>query len=146
MQAICNGDYKFEPVSPPPADKTHADGQAEYWAGVSDTAKQFVKSCLTIDPSNRPTSDELLNHPWLKDGASTKNVDLLPNVKSAFNAKKTCKLDLSRSSGRTADSQSERPYLVWWLLSDSKIGLELVIQRNRGWQKKCRISKMKLNM
>jgi calcium/calmodulin-dependent protein kinase I len=91
MQAICNGDYKFEPVSPPPADKTHADGQAEYWAGVSDTAKQFVKSCLTIDPSNRPTSDELLNHPWLKDGASTKNVDLLPNVKSAFNAKKTCK-------------------------------------------------------
>jgi len=92
MQAICNGDYKFEPVSrPSPAHGVGADKQEEYWAGVSDTAKQFVKSCLTIDPSNRPTSDELLNHPWLKDGASTKNVDLLPNVKSAFNAKKTCK-------------------------------------------------------
>ena len=97
MQAICNGDYKFEPVSLLPVNDVGADRQAEYWAGVSDTAKQFVKSCLTIDPSNRPTSDELLNHPWLKDGASTKNVDLLPNVKSAFNAKKTCKLNLSRT-------------------------------------------------
>jgi len=97
MQAICNGDYKFEPVSHASANRTYADRKAEYWAGVSDTAKQFVKSCLTIDPSNRPTSDELLNHPWLKDGASTKNVDLLPNVKSAFNAKKTCKLNLALS-------------------------------------------------
>jgi serine/threonine protein kinase len=123
-----------------------ADNQEEYWAGVSDTAKQFVKSCLTIDPSNRPTSDELLNHPWLKDGASTKNVDLLPNVKSAFNAKKTCKLDISQSSGRTADPQSERLYLVWLLLNVSKTGLELAIQRNRGWQKKYRSSRMRLNM
>jgi calcium/calmodulin-dependent protein kinase I len=95
MQAICNGDYKFEPVSIPSANIVHADRQAEYWEGVSDTAKQFVKSCLTIDPSNRPTSDELLNHPWLKDGASTKNIDLLPNVKSAFNAKKTCEPNLA---------------------------------------------------
>jgi len=75
MQAICNGDYKFEP--------------AEYWSGVSDTAKEFVRACLTIDPSNRPTAAELLNHAWLREGHETKDVDLLPNVKSAFNAKKT---------------------------------------------------------
>jgi calcium/calmodulin-dependent protein kinase I len=57
---------------------------------VSDIAKQFVKDCLTIDPSNRPTSTELLNSAWLKDKTASRDVDLLPNVKSAFNAKKTC--------------------------------------------------------
>lgn len=85
MQAICKGDYRFEPV--------------EYWTGVSETAKQFVRDCLTIDPTNRPTANELLNHPWLRDVEATKDepaeakgVDLLPNVKAAFDAKKTCKL------------------------------------------------------
>ncbi|GFZ48664.1 Ca2+/calmodulin-dependent protein kinase [Saitozyma sp. JCM 24511] len=79
MQAICNGDYKFEP--------------AEYWQGVSDTAKDFVRACLTVDPTNRPTAAELLGHPWLKTAEPTtpvdRGVDLLPSVKSAFNAKKT---------------------------------------------------------
>ncbi|OXG18040.1 Ca2+/calmodulin-dependent protein kinase [Cryptococcus neoformans Ze90-1] len=82
MQAICKGDYRFEPV--------------EYWTGVSETAKQFVRDCLTIDPTNRPTANELLNHPWLRDVEATKDepaeakgVDLLPNVKAAFDAKKT---------------------------------------------------------
>lgn len=68
-----------------------SDPQAEYWQGVSDTAREFVRSCLTIDPTNRPTADELLNHPWLKTNASDKAVDLLPSVKAAFDAKKTCK-------------------------------------------------------
>jgi serine/threonine protein kinase len=92
MQAICNGDYKFEPVScRTRIDVVEADSQAEYWQGVSDTAREFVRACLTIDPTNRPTADELLTHPWLKADASDKAVDLLPNVKAAFDAKKTCK-------------------------------------------------------
>lgn len=86
MQAICNGDYKFAP--------------AEYWAGVSDTAKEFVRACLTVDPVNRPTAADLLQHPWLKsedasfkqdpEKPSGESVNLLPNVKKAFDAKKTC--------------------------------------------------------
>ncbi|WVQ67026.1 uncharacterized protein L199_005219 [Kwoniella botswanensis] len=85
MQAICNGDYKFEP--------------AEYWSGVSDTARDFVRKCLTIDPTNRPTASQLLEHKWLKVDEDTslkdptspagKAVDLLPNVKAGFDAKKT---------------------------------------------------------
>ncbi|OCF38315.1 CAMK/CAMK1 protein kinase [Kwoniella heveanensis CBS 569] len=85
MQAICNGDYKFEP--------------AEYWSGVSDTARDFVRKCLTIDPTNRPTAQHLLEHKWLKAGEESfvkdptspvgSAVDLLPNVKAAFDAKKT---------------------------------------------------------
>lgn len=85
MQAICNGDYKFEP--------------AEYWANVSDLARDFVRCCLTVDPTNRPTSAELLQHPWLKQYATSKpeerapdrqGADLLSNVKAGFDAKKTC--------------------------------------------------------
>lgn len=48
MEAIIAGDYKFEPL--------------EYWDGVSDTAKDFVKQCLTIDPVNRPTAAGCLKH------------------------------------------------------------------------------------
>ncbi|KAF9559773.1 Pkinase-domain-containing protein [Agrocybe pediades] len=83
MEAIIAGDYKFEPE--------------EYWQNVSDTAKDFVRYCLTVDPTNRPTAAQALQHKWLadeqphfvpdparEDGGPT---DLLPNVKKAFNAK-----------------------------------------------------------
>ncbi|KZT00692.1 Pkinase-domain-containing protein [Laetiporus sulphureus 93-53] len=85
MEAILAGDYKFEP--------------AEYWANVSETAKDFVSSCLTIDPGSRPTAEEALQHGWLAskephyvpdpenpDGGMT---DLLPHVKKHFDARKT---------------------------------------------------------
>ena len=48
MEAIIAGDYKFEPE--------------EYWENVSSTAKDFVTQCLTIDPTNRPTAAEALQH------------------------------------------------------------------------------------
>ncbi|KAG5340406.1 Calcium/calmodulin-dependent protein kinase type I [Termitomyces sp. J132] len=81
MEAIIAGDYKFEP--------------AEYWVNVSDTAKDFVRQCLTLDPHKRPTADEMLEHKWLADQEphfvadpeSGKPADLLPHVKKAFNAK-----------------------------------------------------------
>ena len=48
MEAIIVGDYKFEPV--------------EYWQSVSPTAKDFIKTCLTIDPAKRPTAAIALQH------------------------------------------------------------------------------------
>lgn len=77
MQAICNADYKFEP--------------AEYWQDVSETAKNFVRSCLTIDVSKRPTAQQLLDSEWLRmyTGEKAEAVDLLPAVKAAFDGKKT---------------------------------------------------------
>ena len=48
MQAIIAGDYKFEPV--------------EHWENVSETAKDFVSCCLTLDPAKRPTAKEVLEH------------------------------------------------------------------------------------
>ena len=48
MEAIIAGDYKFEPH--------------EYWQNVSETAKGFVRTCLTVDPALRPTAAEALAH------------------------------------------------------------------------------------
>jgi calcium/calmodulin-dependent protein kinase I len=83
MEAIIAGDYKFEP--------------AEYWENVSETAKDFVRECLTNDPMKRPTAAQLLDHRWLADekphfvaDSQGAPADLLPHVKKAFNAKRLC--------------------------------------------------------
>lgn len=44
MQAILNADYSFTPL--------------EYWRGVSDSAKDFIRRCLTVDPAKRMTAHE----------------------------------------------------------------------------------------
>lgn len=76
MQAIMNADYKFEP--------------AEYWEGVSDTAKDFINKCLTIDPDRRMTAQQALEHPFLAVSTpSSANSDLLPNIQKNFNARRT---------------------------------------------------------
>ncbi|KAG6329373.1 hypothetical protein ID866_9717 [Astraeus odoratus] len=81
MEAIIAGDYRFEPE--------------EYWASVSDIARDFVSTCLTVDPDARPTAEQALQHPWLiaevppyveKDGQPA---DLLPHVRKEFDARKT---------------------------------------------------------
>jgi len=83
MEAIIAGDYKFEPV--------------EYWANVSDTAKEFVRECLTNDPGSRPTAQDMLQHRWLADekphfvpDPSSPNggpTDLLPHIQKRLDAK-----------------------------------------------------------
>ena len=89
MQAIIRGDYRFEPE--------------EYWANVSETAKDFVRSCLTLDWKERPTAKQALEHRWLasdtphfvvdterEDGGPK---DLLPTIQKGFNARKTCEFE-----------------------------------------------------
>ena len=34
----------------------------EYWVNVSDTAKDFVKMCLTVGAAERPTAAQVLEH------------------------------------------------------------------------------------
>lgn len=86
MQAIIAGDYAFEPE--------------EYWENVSQTAKDFVKSCLTIDQKTRPTARDALKHDWLSadkqhfvpdpENPAGGPKDLLPTIQKGFNARKTC--------------------------------------------------------
>ncbi|KAH8921685.1 putative calmodulin-dependent protein kinase type 1 [Atractiella rhizophila] len=78
IQAICSANYAFEPV--------------EYWQNVSDTARDFIRRCLVIDPSARMTTQQALDHPWLSsDKPQGEDKDLLPNVRKNFDAKKTWK-------------------------------------------------------
>ncbi|KAG6837141.1 hypothetical protein H0H93_014046 [Arthromyces matolae] len=79
-KAILEGDYSFEPK--------------EYWGNVSDTAKDFVRTCLTMDANKRPTAEQMLEHEWLADekphyvtDSNGAPADLLPHVKKAFDAK-----------------------------------------------------------
>ena len=69
----------------------------EYWANVSETAKDFVRECLTIDPTSRPTAEEALRHKWLAStephgvqDESGNMTNLLPQIQKGFDARKTC--------------------------------------------------------
>jgi serine/threonine protein kinase len=76
MQAILIADYSFTPL--------------EYWRGVSLSAREFIRRCLTIDPAARMTAHEALSHPWIADTTTSENnEDLLPVVKKNFNARRT---------------------------------------------------------
>ncbi len=81
MQAILIADYSFTPL--------------EYWRGVSLSAREFIKKCLTIDPTARLTAHEALMHSFVSelrtssDGDTSPNPDLLPVIKKNFNARRT---------------------------------------------------------
>jgi calcium/calmodulin-dependent protein kinase I len=83
--------FYFLPSEPP---HTSTD---EYWSIVSDTARDFVATCLTVDPDKRPTAAQMLEHPWLAsdvphfvENETGEPRDLLPHVRKAFDARKTC--------------------------------------------------------
>ncbi|KAL8289636.1 hypothetical protein RB597_001322 [Gaeumannomyces tritici] len=77
MQAILNADYAFTPV--------------DYWRGVSDQAKEFIRRCLTVDPVKRMSAHEALQHPFVAGflASDDKGQNLLPTVKKNFNARRT---------------------------------------------------------
>jgi hypothetical protein len=86
---------------------SHLRWTEEYWGNVSETAKSFVRSCLTVDPALRPSAAEMLEHRWLADekphfvpdpesptGGPT---DLLPHIQKRLDAKARCKLPIHLS-------------------------------------------------
>lgn len=77
MQAILVADYSFTPL--------------EHWRSISQSARDFINRCLTIDPKARITAHEALQHPWISNDLSSKQQgeDLLPTVKKNFNARRT---------------------------------------------------------
>ena len=43
-----------------------------YWTEISDSAKDLVRRLLTVDPKARYTAAQVLTHPWITGGASSK--------------------------------------------------------------------------
>lgn len=99
MQAILVADYSFTPI--------------EYWRGVSMSAREFIKRCLTIDPTQRLTAHEALSHPFVAgiqsgtNGKDGKGSDLLPVVKKNFNARRTlhAAIDTVRAINKLREGQ-----------------------------------------
>eukprot|EP00667_Euglena_gracilis_P006181 EG_transcript_6237 len=53
LQRVCAGDFQFAPQ--------------RVWESVSETAQDFVRRLLVVDPAERMTAEEALRHPWLLD-------------------------------------------------------------------------------
>ncbi|KAG4085388.1 putative calmodulin-dependent protein kinase type 1 [Neocallimastix lanati (nom. inval.)] len=66
----CN--YEFEP--------------AEFWAGISENAKDFIRKLLVLDPEKRMTAHEALQHEWIISKPA-EAVDLLPTVRDNLKKK-----------------------------------------------------------
>ncbi|KAG0789409.1 hypothetical protein G6F16_007134 [Rhizopus arrhizus] len=78
MNAIMNADYNFDDPC---------------WDGISTQAKNFIERCLTIDVEKRITAHQALEHVWLteKETGYSDKEDLLPNLRTNFNARRTFK-------------------------------------------------------
>ena len=64
-EAIIAGAYRFEPGQSRRRSIlcwALSRSTEEYWANVSDTARDFVSYCLTVDATQRPTAKQALEH------------------------------------------------------------------------------------
>jgi len=61
----------------------------EIWSNVSETAKEFIRAVLVVDPKQRPTARQAQKHQWLQEWANRARVNdsdhlLNPNVVKAL--------------------------------------------------------------
>jgi len=64
------------------------------WAGISESAKNLVTRLLTVDPQERITVTEALQHPWIADRkrvCNSKNLNQTITNLSKFNARRRLK-------------------------------------------------------
>ena len=64
------------------SEKSRYDFPEPEWTYISDTAKNFIKSLLVLDPKKRMTAEECLEHPFLTGAASTQVLSLQDSIKS----------------------------------------------------------------
>ncbi|KAI8781752.1 serine/threonine-protein kinase pim-1 [Biomphalaria glabrata] len=56
---LVNGDIPFE------QDEQIKAAQLHYKAALTPACKDLIRKCLSIDPHQRPTLDQILSHPWM---------------------------------------------------------------------------------
>jgi calcium/calmodulin-dependent protein kinase I len=56
--------------------KADFDFPDPYWKEVSDSAKDFIKKLLVVDPKQRMSPAQALNHPWIANGGAKKILNI----------------------------------------------------------------------
>ncbi|ORY90454.1 kinase-like domain-containing protein [Syncephalastrum racemosum] len=79
FESIMSGKYEFD---------------EEYWADISDSAKDMIDRLLTFDPAKRITAVEGLEHPWITgaqetDTTTARSANILPNIRKGFNSRQS---------------------------------------------------------
>ncbi|CAI2365469.1 unnamed protein product [Moneuplotes crassus] len=57
----------------------------DYWKGISEEAKDFITKLLVVDPSERITSKEAINHKWIKSDQKKLSLKTLYKLKRLGN-------------------------------------------------------------
>jgi len=81
-----------------------------YWDPVSETAKEFIRSMLQVDPKKRATVDQLLGNPWLEEAkAKVGNLNITSELSSSqANLKKMKAVFLAAWAVQGTSLESER--------------------------------------
>jgi len=77
------------------------DFPEEYWGHISEEAKDFVSRLLLVNPHQRMSATEALQHPWLKGGTKKSAGNLFSNSRFRDNLKKSVAQRRSTSSIRS---------------------------------------------
>lgn len=68
------------------------DFPSPYWDGISDSAKNLIKSLLIVDHKMRLDADAILAHPWISGGGTAdKNLPEVTAKLKEFNARRKLK-------------------------------------------------------
>eukprot|EP00003_Mantamonas_plastica_P011797 TRINITY_DN216_c0_g4_i1.p1 TRINITY_DN216_c0_g4~~TRINITY_DN216_c0_g4_i1.p1 ORF type:complete len:168 (+),score=73.68 TRINITY_DN216_c0_g4_i1:139-642(+) len=63
-----------------------------YWTDISDDAKDLINKLLVVDPADRITAEEALEHKWITGANSDKHLDATLEAMKKFNARRRFKL------------------------------------------------------
>ncbi|KAM0788630.1 hypothetical protein ACM66B_001749 [Microbotryomycetes sp. NB124-2] len=67
------------------------DFQDKYWNNVHAEAKDFIKSLIRVEPSERPTAEQALRHKWLTDHEPSNEHDLGTGIRENWDSRKRWK-------------------------------------------------------
>ncbi|KAI9336755.1 kinase-like domain-containing protein [Obelidium mucronatum] len=92
MDRVLRADFAFEPT--------------EYWRDISLDARDFISRLLRLNPDERMTAADALNHPWMTYAPleRVRTVDLLPNVGREFSKKSTLRKGASAKAAAATTS------------------------------------------
>ncbi|KAL3313899.1 Checkpoint kinase 2 [Cichlidogyrus casuarinus] len=77
----------------------------DFWSGISPAAIDLIKRMLTVDPNQRITLNEALNHPWLNDAALKQRLSILLKNNRISDAEGNAMLNrLTSSESKHTDS------------------------------------------